>query len=221
VFKAADGAVIGRLGVTTPVVVIDPWLEVPDEAEQDTPRTAGEVLFTGAMWRRENDEGVRWLLERVWPQVRQAVPGARLVVAGSGPSHALLRAAEAAGGVSVTGEVPDLGVHYRRASVFVAPLLVGGGLKFKVPQAMAHALPVVATSIAAEGVEEAAPAGALWAVSDDPAVLADRLVEALRDPVAAAACGRRAAGWARHRFAAAATTDALLDRYAELVADRR
>ncbi len=213
VFKQEDAELVGGLGVATEVVVLDPWLEVPDGPPG--PRAAPEVLFTGAMWRRENGEGALWLLERVWPAVRAALPDARLVLAGAGPTPQLLVAAVAAGGVEVTGEVPELGPFYERAQVFVAPLLTGGGLKFKVPQAMVHALPVVATSVAAEGVVGQAPPGTFWAVSDDPSELSRALLDALTHPEDAAACGRRAADWAGERYRAEAMTDGLRARYAD------
>ena len=54
---------------------------------------------------------------------------------------------------SMSGEVPELLPYYESASVFVAPLFVRGGLKFKVPQAMLCGLPVVATHVA-EGISK-------------------------------------------------------------------
>ena len=98
------------------------------------------------------------------------------------------------------GEVPDLLPYYRTASVFVAPLFVAGGLKFKVPQAMLCGLPVVTTTVGGEGVAEVAPRDALWAVTNDPDEMAETLVTALRQEAAAAAVGRAAASWCREFY---------------------
>jgi len=217
VFKHPDVDLLRNHGVGTAIEVLDPsFTAMP--ASSDLTREPGRVLFTGAMWRPENDEGARWLLEHVWPSVLADVPEATLTIAGARPSDALLGAAGALAGVEVTGDVPDLAPHHHRASVFVAPLWVEGGLKFKVPQAMAYGLPVVATTIAAAGVVEDAPPGVLWAVTDDPADMADAIVEALRAPERAAATGAAAARWCAERWSFDRSMAALVERYRALAA---
>lgn len=216
VFKAADEALLRALGVTTPVRVLDPFLELPSGATAE--RDPLSVLFTGALWREENDEAVRWLLDQVWPQVLAAVPQARLVLAGDGPTPAARELAAALPGVTVTGALPDLEECYLRAGVFVAPLRTGGGLKFKVPQAMLHGLPVVATTVAAEGVVEVAPEGAFWAVADDPAGVVAALVGALTEPARAAEVGARAAAWCAAHYSFRRCSDLLRQEYARLAA---
>ena len=219
VFKRGDADLLGRLGVRTPVRVIDPWLDPP--APGGPPRDPRSVLFTGALWRSENDQAARWLVEQVWPQVLDEVPDARLVLAGAGPRRSLQDAVALARSASLTGRVPDLGPCYESAAVFAAPLHTGGGLKFKVPQAMLHGLPVVATSVAAEGVVEVAPPGTFWGIADSPSAFAAALVAALRDPDRAAATGARAAAWCRDHYSFARSGEELLRDYAALVATSR
>ena len=117
--------------------------------------------------------------------------------------------------------IDDLMPYYLRASVFVAPLMASGGLKFKVPQAMLCGLPVVATTVAAEGVVEVAPADALWAVTNDPDEFARQIVAALTDTNRAALVGRRAAAWARQHYSFALSIERLDQIYARLAAGRR
>lgn len=219
VFKSDDVDLLRRLGVTTPVHVIQPYLDAPPAADPSG-RDPHEVLFTGALWRRENDEAARWLVEQVWPRVRMRVPDARLTLAGAGPSPALV-AATRSSGVTLTGTVADLAPYYRRAAVFVAPLLIGGGLKFKVPQAMAYGLPVVATTIAAAGVAGEAPPDALWAVADAPEEMAEAIIAVIEDPARAAFVGAAAARWAAERYSFARSTAAIESTYRALVARKR
>lgn len=207
VFKEADEEVIRRARVRTPVQVIDPWLDPPGPSTGA--RTPGLVLFAGALWRRENEDALVWFLQQVWPRVAARAPAARLQLVGAGATPRLEAATRSARAVELVGEVPDLMPFYLRSSVFVAPLLARGGLKFKVPQAMLCGLPVVATSVAAEGVVEAAPAGALWGVADDPEHLSAALVSALADPDGAAAVGARAAEWSRSHYSFARSVDRL------------
>jgi glycosyltransferase involved in cell wall biosynthesis len=198
VFKAADEQILRRAGVETPVQIIDPWLDVPSGV--DPVRIPGTVLFTGALWRPANENGLVWFLDRVWPRVRASMAEAKLLLVGASPSERLVNAAQATSGVNVVGEVPDLLPYYRTASVFVAPLFVAGGLKFKVPQAMLCGLPVVTTTVGGEGVAEVAPRDVLWAVTNDPDEMAETLVTALRQEAAAAAVGRAAASWCREFY---------------------
>lgn len=216
VFKAADEQLLRELGIRATVRVLDPWLEEPGGA--DGVRERGRVLFTGAMWRPENALGAAWLLREVWPSVRAQVPEAALTLAGDGPDENMRSLAEQVGGVEVTGRVPSLLPYYQRAAVFVAPLFSGGGLKFKVPQAMLCGLPVVGTAVALEGVVEQAPAEALWGRTDEPAEMAALLVAALRERDRAAAVGAAAARWAAGRYSFERALDVVLDDYAELAA---
>ena len=68
----------------------------------------------------------------------------------------------------VTGYVEDLDAVYRDSSLFVAPLIAGAGVKFKVLDAMASGLPVIATPIAAEGIVEDAGESCFAAITEDP-----------------------------------------------------
>lgn len=102
--------------------------------------------------------------------------------------------------VRVTGFVDDLDPVYRAARVAVCPILSGGGLKFKVPQAMLYGLPVVATHVAAEGIVQDSGPSAFAAVTDDPGALATAVATCLLDRAAADAMGAKAREWAEHTY---------------------
>lgn len=218
VFKATDESLLRRMGVRTAVRVMDPWLDGPTALCPD--RDGLTVLFTAAFGRQENDSSARWLLSEVWTAVVAAVPQSQLVLAGAGPTRALRAQAAAYPNVVVTGEVPDLEPYYMAASVFVAPLHVAGGLKFKVPQAMIYGLPVVATNVAAAGVVDAAPPGTFWAVTDEPTAFAREVVRALQNTQHAAAVGQRAASWVCEHYSFKRSSQRLAEDYRRLTAGR-
>lgn len=192
-FTDKDVAILRRLGVTPPTHVLSPYLSVPEEPVG--PAADQTVLFVAAFDRPENAEGARWFLDRVWPLVRQACPTATALLAGANPPP-WLSARQVEGNVSVPGFVGDLDAVYRAARVVVSPLLSGGGLKFKVPQAMVYGLPVVATTVAAEGIVDHSGHGVFAAVTDDVEETAAAIVEMLSDPARAAAIGARGRAWA-------------------------
>jgi glycosyltransferase involved in cell wall biosynthesis len=126
-------------------------------------------------------------LLRALPIVRRAVPRARAVIAGDGPEHANLRALAAELGlndaVSFTGALPDdqLELLYRQADIFCLPSVQEGfGIAFL--EAMACALPVVATFAAA--IPEVVPdrRAGLLVPPGDQAALAHALTELLVRP---------------------------------------
>ncbi len=144
------------------------------------------IVFTGAMHYPPNVDAALVLAEDVLPLVRRRIPEAALDIVGRDPAPALLAIAGRPG-VRVTGFVPDVRPYLDGASVFAAPLRFGAGIQNKLLEALAMELPVVASTLAIDGLRvghEAPPA----VVADDPAVMADRIVEALeavrRDPAA-------------------------------------
>ncbi len=194
VFKEEDGQRIRSQGGGAEVLVAPPWLATSGTSAPQSEQ--GVVLFVGAFDRRENDVSARWLLDEVWPRVSVRLPGARLVLAGGGVP-AWLRQRES-DSVMVTGFLPDLEPVYRRAQLVVAPVRAGAGLKFKVPQAMAYGLPVVATALAMEGLRP--PPGAVYAVADDAGEFADAVIAGLLDPVGARRAGELGQAWVAGEF---------------------
>jgi glycosyltransferase involved in cell wall biosynthesis len=114
------------------------------------------ILFVGGFGHRPNIDAVQWLVSDVLPALKELVPDVSTVIAGSSPPPAVKRLA--GDGVVVTDYVSDpmLEWLYRSASVAVAPLRFGAGVKGKVVEAMRFGLPVVTTSTGVQGLDGAA-----------------------------------------------------------------
>jgi len=102
-------------------VVLPNGVDVEAFRNAEPPSTRPEVVFTGVFSYRPNEAGALWLIEQVWPLVRQRQPHAHLTLVGTGPGATLQRRAAQAE-VEVTGTVPDVRPYLWRASVAVAPL---------------------------------------------------------------------------------------------------
>ncbi|MDC0601616.1 TIGR03087 family PEP-CTERM/XrtA system glycosyltransferase [Aliiglaciecola sp.] len=110
-----------------------------------------DVVFTGAMDYWANVDAVIWFADKVWPLVRLTYPKATFFIVGGNPtSH--VKALDGQGGITVTGRVEDVRPYIHQASVSVAPLQIARGIQNKIIEAMAMAKPVVATSMAIEGI---------------------------------------------------------------------
>ncbi len=108
------------------------------------------LMFIGGFEHVPNVDAVKWFVGEVLPLVRRRLPGAVLHVVGSKAPESILRLASAS--VTVHGYVPDPTPIFDGNRVFVSPLRFGAGMKGKIGHAMSHGLPVVTTSIGAEGM---------------------------------------------------------------------
>lgn len=178
-------------------VLVPNGVDIPGESP---PGSDPELLFVGSLTSEFNREAIQWFLGEVWPRVRVSCPQARLKVIGSGPP---LPAPE---GVAMLGFVEDLSPHYATARACLAPLRAGSGTRLKVLEAMAHARPVVSTTIGSEGLELGDTDGVL--LRDDPAGFAGACCQLLTDAGVAARLGgqgrRRARAYSWDRVTAAA-----------------
>jgi hypothetical protein len=109
-------------------------------------RAPGRLVFVGSA-SAHNSDGMRWFLAEVWPRVQKTLPGARLDVAGT----VCRELGAAPPGVTLLGPVPDLAPLLHGASLAVAPLLAGSGLKIKLLDFSAHGLVTVTTPIGTAG----------------------------------------------------------------------
>jgi len=110
-----------------------------------------DLLFVGGFRHPPNADAVQWFVREVFPHIRTAQPDIQFhCIGGDVPTD--IRSLASLDGVRIHGHVPDLQPWLDGCRVSVAPLRYGAGVKGKVNQAMAHGLPVVATTPAVEGM---------------------------------------------------------------------
>lgn len=137
-----------------------------------------EILFIGGFRHAPNVDGILWFINEIWPTVQSRVPDVKITIVGS---HAPPEVDQLAGmpGVNVAGFVPETGPYLDRASLSIAPLRFGAGMKGKVTEAMASGLPVITTAFGAQGLK--AISGEHLIVADDPESFAAQVVALLQD----------------------------------------
>jgi glycosyltransferase involved in cell wall biosynthesis len=176
---------------------------------------ARRVTMLGTMYWPPNAEGLLWLADEAWPRVVSAVPTAVLTVLGKRPPAAVRRLPERFGpSVEVAGYVPELTPYLEETAVFAVPLLSGGGMRVKILDAWAWGLPVVSTTIGAEGI--AVRPGHDVLVADRPDAFADACIELLEDPARRRELGRAGREAVRARYDVATLYTALSDVYAPI-----
>jgi len=137
------------------------------------------IVFIGRMDYFPNQQGMADFCTDVLPLLKAKRPGIKLQIVGADPSPAV-RALGDIPGVTVTGTVPDVRPYVTRAALTVAPLRIARGTQNKILEAMAMGTPVVASRIAAGGVD-AIPGQHLLA-ADDPAEVCAAILRILDDP---------------------------------------
>ncbi len=203
-----DARILDSDGAIAPRFIIP--LVVPERPRTVRAREP-ELLFLGGFRHAPNGDGLLWFVREVWDAVRAGVPSARLTVIGSNPTAEVADLAKVEG-IDVIGYVPEVGPYLDRAALMVAPLRFGAGVKTKVAEAMAAGLPVVTTSVGAQGLDVIA--GEHLMIADDPIAFARRAVELLADPGRAERVGR--AG--RARVAVLLSPDAIEARLGAMLA---
>jgi len=144
---------------------------------RDTPPV---VAFLGSMDWRPNIEGILWFNELVLPIVRESHPNIRIRIIGRRPSSAIRALGESDPLIEVTGSVDDVRPHLWPATLLVVPLLAGGGTRLKILESMAAGVPVVSTTIGAEGLPFQSDSE--LTLADSPPDMARTIVELLDDP---------------------------------------
>ncbi len=151
------------------------------------------LVFTGKMDYRPNVDAAVWFTHEIFPAIRREAPEAEFVVVGQSPTQAVRQLATEPG-VRVTGAMDDARPFIAGAAVYVAPLRMGGGTRFKLLEAMALRRAIVSTHAGAEGFGVAN--GRELRLADTPEAFARAVVALLHDE------GQRAAlGAAGHEFA--------------------
>jgi glycosyltransferase involved in cell wall biosynthesis len=156
------------------------------------------LLFVGNFVHPPNVDAALLLADAIFPAVRAQVPEAELWIVGAAPPGAVR--ARASDAVHVTGRVPSVAPHLAAATVVVAPLRQGGGMRVKVLEAMAAGAAIVATSRAADGL--AVTHGRELLLADDAETIADAIVHALGDAPLRARLGGAARAYveSHHRW---------------------
>jgi len=174
-------------------------------APSPTAHDADEVVFVGRMDYYPNQQCMIEFCDAVLPALRERRPGARLTIVGADPSPAI-RALGDRPGVTITGSVPDVRPYLHKAAVMVAPLRIARGTQNKILEGMAAGVPVVASRLAAGGVDASSPLHLLTA--DTPQEYVEALCRVLGDP----AERRRLAHVGRERMLAAHAWDQSMRR---------
>jgi len=178
------------------------------------PVHAADIVFTGTLDYRANEDAATWFVRAVWPVIRRSRPAASCAFVGRNPGVALRRL-DGYDGIAVTGAVPDDRPYMATASVYILPIRFGAGVRVKLLNAMSMACPIIATPAACEGV--AVRDGQHLAIAaPEPIPFAKAVLALLDDPQRGDVLGQAARRFVAEQYDWSVCTPKMLAVYTEL-----
>jgi glycosyltransferase involved in cell wall biosynthesis len=116
-----------------------------------------QIVHLGTMFWPPNIEAVQWFTRHVLPLIIKRIPNVHFVIAGKDPPAPIKNMAdknsEFGDWIDVVGFVRDPDNLIATSQVFVVPVQAGGGMRVKILDAWAWGIPIVSTTIGAEGIK--------------------------------------------------------------------
>lgn len=138
------------------------------------------VTFLGGLHYPPNAQGILWFATNVFPSIVEQVPDALLTVIGKQPPEGLMHLGIDCRNLDVAGYVTDIRPYLEETTAFIVPLHAGGGMRVKILDAWTWGVPVVSTTVGAEGIKACSSRDIL--IADDPQDFAKAVVNLFRDP---------------------------------------
>ena len=184
-----------------------------------TPSESPAIIFAGRLDQYSNREGILYFLREAWPLIRREFPGALTHVIGMNAPRSLQDLAAADPQIKLHGFVPDVRPYFRAATVALCPVRDGGGTRIKILDALAMGMPIVSTTIGAEGIDVTPEQDIL--IADTPQAYSRQVARVFRDPELRARLGANARRLAVERYSWDVLSDQLDAVYRQAVARRR
>lgn len=133
-----------------------------------------DLMFIGGFGHRPNVDAVLWFYQNIWPIVKQQSPDIKMHILGSNPPDEIKQLNQA--DFIIEGFVTEekLEQFYQTCRISVVPLRYGAGIKGKVVEAMHYQMPIITTSIGAEGIDTT---GEVLCIADDAETFVQKIIE--------------------------------------------
>ncbi len=194
-----DAALLQRYNPKRTIPVVANGIFTEDYEKQSSGLNLGEhaLVFTGKMDYRPNVDAVLWFASQVLPKVKQVAGDIKFYIVGQKP-HQSLEHLRDNSSVIVTGWVESVLPYLKGSQVYIAPLRMGSGTRLKILEAMAAGCAVVATTLAASGMQRETEMGML--VVDKPEQMAETIIKLLNTPVLRSKLGEEAHHYVKSHY---------------------
>lgn len=125
---------------------------IPTVPLPEVDRPIDSIVFSGNLEYHPNQQAVAWFSRFVWPRLHHRFPSLQWRILGKNP-HGVAALVQGLDGVHLTGPVDNAIPALAQSKIAVVPVLSGSGTRVKILEAWAAGLPVVSTSLGAEGLD--------------------------------------------------------------------
>lgn len=187
--SAIDRARLKALHPPAEITVVPNGIDVPPSLPERQAATP-VILLVGTFTYAPNEAAFCFFVQEVLPPIQQKFSNVEFWAAGKGATPHMQALAAQNPAVRLVGADGQVAQFYRQAAVAVAPIHVGGGTRFKILEAFAQGVPVVATTIGYEGIEARPNVDLL--VADTSEAMAAAVMHILSEPALGAALAQQA-----------------------------
>jgi len=209
-----DEVALRQVAPHAPITVVPNGVDLEMYGQFNGQPIPFDIIFSGKMDFRPNIDAVLWFTQQVWPLIIAQRPQTTFAIVGQRP-HARLDSLRQQPNITITGFVEDVRPYIAGATVYVAPLRVGGGTRLKLMEAMAMSKAIVSTTVGAEGFPVVN--GQELILADDPATFATAVLELLANPARRAALGQQGYEFAQSRYSWSGLVPQLEQVYTQLI----
>lgn len=149
-----------------------PWIQEVDNSAIRSDKRFG-LLFVGAFGHMPNNDAVEWFHKEIFPLISREIINIKTFIVGSNPPESIKMLD--CNNFNVIGYKKVIDSYFDNSKIFIAPIRFGAGFKTKIARAMSHGLPVVTTSMGAEGM--GLTDGENVCIADDAQTFAEKVVE--------------------------------------------
>jgi polysaccharide biosynthesis protein PslH len=211
VVSEEDRALLAPLAPKASIVVYPIGVDTAFFAPQERVAEPNTILSIGTMYWPPNVDAMVYFCGEILPLIREKYPKITVNIVGPKPVASIVQLGVADPNIHVTGFVDDVREFAKTCGVFIVPLRSGSGMRVKILTALAMGLPVVSTTVGAEGIEVVDGTHVLLA--DTPRDFADAVLSLLENPDRADALGRAGCALMHTKYSWKATTEPLLSVY--------
>ena len=158
----------------------------------------GHVVFTGDMDSAHNEDGIAYFAAEILPRLAASASNVKLSIVGRKPTPHILELGRRDSRIRVESGARNVREHLQRGAVVIVPQRIGGGTRSEMLQAMAMQKPIVATTVAVDGLS--VRDGEHLLIADGPEQFASAVARLLQESSLARELGRRAGALARSAF---------------------
>lgn len=183
-----DARNLDRLSHSTNIISVPFGINLESLTANPVQPEDASLFHIGTMNWYPNEEGIRWMIDEVWPVVTKKLPGIEMHLAGRYMPEWLQKLSVPR--ITVDGEVSDVWEYMQQFSIMVVPLFSGSGIRIKIVEAMAAGKAIITTAIGAEGINY--ENGQHLLIAKDPKSFVDAIVRLYNDKALRDSLGKNA-----------------------------